>query len=164
MTHPMENKRIVLGVTGSIACYKAVDLCSKLVKMGALVDVILSRGAMQFISPLTFRSITHRPVVVDLFDPDSELSVEHVSLAQHAQVLVIAPATAHTIAKLALGLADDSITTTALATTAPLIVAPAMDAHMYSSPATQENLEKLMSRGVTIVGPEEGRLASGLWG
>ncbi|MCL0043976.1 bifunctional phosphopantothenoylcysteine decarboxylase/phosphopantothenate--cysteine ligase CoaBC [Dehalococcoidia bacterium] len=164
MTHPMENKRIVLGVTGSIACYKAVDLCSKLVKMGALVDVILSRGAMQFISPLTFRSITHRPVVVDLFDPDSELSVEHVSLAQYAQVLVIAPATAHTIAKLALGLADDSITTTALATAAPLIVAPAMDAHMYSSPATQENLEKLTSRGVTIVGPEEGRLASGLWG
>ncbi|MFC1935336.1 bifunctional phosphopantothenoylcysteine decarboxylase/phosphopantothenate--cysteine ligase CoaBC [Chloroflexota bacterium] len=164
MKSAVENKQVVLGLTGSIACYKAVDLCSKLVQAGALVDVILSRGAAQFVTPLTFRSITHRPVVTDMFDPGSEFSVEHVSLAQRADVVVVAPATAHTIAKLALGLADDSITTTVLATSAPVVVAPAMDARMYDNPATQENLAKLRSRGITVVGPGQGRLASGLLG
>ena len=164
MKSTIEGKSVVLGVTGSIACYKAADLCSKLVQGGSMVDVILSRGATQFVTPLTFRSITHRPVVTDIFDTESELSIEHVALAERADVVVVAPATAHTIAKLALGLADDALTTTVLATAAPVVVAPAMDAHMYDSPATQENLEKLRSRGVTIVGPQKGRLASGLWG
>ena len=164
MKSGVEGKKVVVGVTGSIACYKAVDLCSKLVQGGAIVDVILSHGATRFVTPLTFRSITHRAVVTDVFDADSELAVEHVALAERADVVVIAPATAHTIAKLALGLADDALTTTVLATTAPVVVAPAMDAHMYENLATQENLDKLTSRGITIVGPEQGRLASGLWG
>ena len=164
MNTPFENKRIVLGVSGSIACYKAVDLCSKLVQAGALVDVVLTQAAQEFVTPLTFRSITHQPVVTELFDAGSELSVEHVALAERADVVVIAPATANTIAKLALGLADDALSCTVLATTAPLVIAPAMDAHMYENPATLENIEKLKSRGVVIVGPAEGRLASGLTG
>ena len=164
MKSAVENKQVVLGITGSIACYKAVDLCSKLTQGGALVDVILSRGASQFVTPLSFRSITHRPVVTDMFNSSSEFSLEHIALGQRANVVVIAPATAHTIAKLALGLADDALTTTVLATTAPVMVAPAMDAAMYDNPATQENLAKLKARGVTVVGPGQGRLASGLLG
>ena len=164
MKSAVENKKVVLGVTGSIACYKAVDLCSKLVQGGALVDVILTDAAQKFVTPLTFRSITHRPVVTDVFDAESELSVEHVALAERADVVVIAPATAHTIAKVALGLADDALTTTVLATAAPVVVAPAMDAHMYDNPATLENLDTLKRRGVAVAGPGRGRLASGLWG
>ncbi len=166
MKSPFENKSVVLGVTGSIACYKAVDLCSKLVQAGAAVDVVLSPAAIRFINAITFGSITHRPVTTDLFEPESELSMDHVALAKRADIIVIAPATANTIAKLASGLADDAITTTILATAAPVLVAPAMDAHMYDNPAVQENLQKLRSRGVAIAGPEQGRLASGLvgWG
>ena len=159
-----ENKAVVLGVTGSIACYKAVDLASKLTQAGALVDVILTRGAAQFVTPLTFRSITHRPVATEMFDADSELSVEHVSLAGRADIVVVAPATAHTIAKMAHGLADDMLTTTLLATEAPVVVAPAMDANMNEHPAVRKNLETLRNWGITIVGPVPGRLASGLWG
>ena len=164
MKSAFENKSVVLGVTGSIACYKAVDLASKLAQAGALVDVILTRGAANFVTPLTFRSITHRPVVTDMFDADAELSVEHVALARRADIVVVAPATAHTIAKVAQGLADDMLTTTLLATAAPVVVAPAMDGHMYDNSATQENLERLKSRGITIVGPARGHLASGMEG
>ncbi len=164
MSGPLTNKRVVLGVTGSIACYKAVDLASKLTQAGALVDTILSYGATQFLTPLAFRSITHRDVVTDTFDPDSQFANEHVALAQQADIIVVAPATVHCIAKLALGLADDPLTTTVIATTAPLLVAPAMDANMFDHPATQENLAKLRARGVTIAGPASGRLASGLMG
>ena len=164
MSGILEGKTLVLGITGSIACYKALDLASKLTQAGAMVDTIMSYGATQFITPLACRSITHRAVVTDTFDPDSELSVEHVALAQRADLVVVAPATAHFIAKAAAGLADDPLTTTILATAAPVIVAPAMDGHMYQNPATQENLTKLESRGITIVGPATGRLASGLVG
>ena len=166
MKSPFENKSVVLGVTGSIACYKAVDLCSKLVQAGAEVDVVLSPAATRFINPITFSSITHRPVTTDLFEPESELSMDHVALSKRADIIVIAPATANTIAKLAHGLADDAITTTVLATAAPVLVAPAMDANMYENPAVQENLQTLRDWGVTIIGPEQGRLASGLvgWG
>ena len=164
MKSAFESKAVVLGVTGSIACYKAVDLASKLAQAGALVDVVLTRGAANFVTPLTFRSITHRPVVTDMFDPESELSVEHVALARRADIVVVAPATAHTIAKMAQGLADDTLTTTLLATTAPVLVAPAMDGHMYDNAATQENLANLKSRGITIVGPVAGYLASGMEG
>jgi phosphopantothenoylcysteine decarboxylase/phosphopantothenate--cysteine ligase len=164
MTGPLADKRIVLGVTGSIACYKAVDLASKMVQAGALVDTIMSYGATQFVTPLAFRSITHRPVVTDTFDLNSEFSNEHVALAQQADLVVIAPATVHCIAKLAVGLADDPLTTTVIATAAPLIVAPAMDANMFEHPATQENLARLRQRGVTIAGPAPGRLSSGLIG
>ncbi len=164
MPGPLENKRIILGVTGSIACYKALDLASKMVQAGALVDTVMSYGATQFVTPLAFRSITHREVVTDLFDPDSTYSIEHIELAQRADLVVIAPATAHCIAKLAAGLADDSLTTTVLAATAPLLVAPAMDGGMYSNAATQENMAKLRQRGVLIAGPASGRLASGMIG
>ena len=160
----LHGKNIALGVTGSIACYKALDLASKLVQAGALVNTIMSYGATRFVTPLAFRSITHRPVVTETFDPDSELSVEHVALAESADIVVVAPATAHFIAKMAAGLADDPLTTTILATRAPVMIAPAMDAHMYDNPATQENLSKLKDRGVLVVGPAIGRLASGLMG
>jgi phosphopantothenoylcysteine decarboxylase/phosphopantothenate--cysteine ligase len=164
MPGPLENKHVVLGVTGSIACYKALDLASKMVQGGALVDTVMSYGATQFVTPLAFRSITHREVVTDTFDPDSRYSVEHVALAKQADVIVIAPATAHCIAKLAAGLADDALTTTVIAASAPLLVAPAMDGNMFHHPATQENLAKLRERGVIIAGPASGRLASGLTG
>ena len=164
MAGPLAEKHIVLGVTGSIACYKALDLASKLVQAGALVDVIMSYGATQFVTPLAFRSITHRAVVTDSFDPTSEYSVEHVALAQQADVIVVAPATVHSIAKLALGLADDPLTTTIVAAKCPLVVAPAMDGNMYDHPATQANLATLKERGVVIAGPGTGHLASGLSG
>ena len=161
---PFAGRRIVLGVTGSIACYKALDLASKLTQAGALVDVILSYGATRFVTPLAFRSLTHRPVVTDAFDADSEYAVEHIALARAADALVVAPATVHAIARLALGLADDALTTTAVATAAPLVVAPAMDGGMFEHPATQENLATLRRRGAVIAGPGGGRLASGLYG
>ena len=164
MAGPLADKHVVLGVTGSIACYKALDLASKLVQAGALVDTIMSYGATQFVTPLAFRSITHRTVVTDSFDPDSEYSVEHVALAQQAGIVVVAPATVHCIAKIALGLADDPLTTTIVAANAPLVVAPAMDGNMYDHPATQANLATLKERGVVIAGPGTGRLASGLTG
>jgi phosphopantothenoylcysteine decarboxylase / phosphopantothenate---cysteine ligase len=164
VTGPLADKNIILGVTGSIACYKALDLVSKLVQAGALVDAILSYGATHFVTPLAFRSLTHREVVTSTFDPYSEFGSQHVALAQRADLVIIAPATVHCIAKLAGGLADDPLTTTVLATRAPLIVAPAMDASMYHHPATQENLSRLRQRGVVIAGPAPGRLASGLMG
>ena len=164
MPELLKDKFVVLGVTGSIACYKAVDLASKLTQAGALVDVIMSHGATEFLTPLVFRSITHRPVVTNVFDPQSELSMDHVALAERSDIVVVAPATAHVIAKMAWGLADDALTTTILATQAPVMLAPAMDAHMYDNAATQENLEKLRARGYAIAGPAKGRLASGLIG
>ncbi len=159
-----EGKNVVLGVTGSIAVYKAADIASKLTQRGLCVDVIMTKAAMQFVTPLTFRSITHRPVVTDMFELASEFSVEHVALAERADVVVIAPATADAIAKLAAGIADEMLFSTVLATRAPVILAPAMDAGMWQNSITQENLAKLRSRGFTIVGPGYGRLASGLVG
>ena len=164
MAGPLTDRHIVLGVTGSIACYKALDLASKLVQQGALVDAVLSYGATKFLTPLAFRAITHREVVTDGFDPHSEFGIEHVALAQRADIIVIAPATVHCIAKLAAGLADDPLTTTVIASKVPLVVAPAMDAGMFDHPATQDNLAKLRERGVAIAGPASGRLASGLMG
>jgi len=164
MVEPLADKHVVLGVTGSIACYKALDLASKLMQAGALVDTIMSYGATQFVAPLAFRSLTHRVVVTDTFDPDSEYSVEHVALAHQADVIVVAPATVHCIAKLALGLADDPLTTTIVAAKCPLVVAPAMDGNMFDHPATQANLATLKERGAVIAGPGIGRLASGLSG
>ena len=164
MAGPLAQKHIVLGVTGSIACYKALDLASKLVQAGALVDAVLSYGATQFVTSLAFRAITHRDVVTGGFEPHSEFGMDHVALAQRADIIVIAPATVNCIAKLAAGLADGPLTTTVIASKAPLIIAPAMDANMYDHPATQENLAKLRERSVTIAGPASGRLASGLMG
>ncbi len=159
-----KGKNVVLGVTGSISVYKAADIASKLTQKGLCVDVIMTKAAMQFVTPLTFRSITHRPVVTDMFEPASEFSVEHVALAERADVVVVAPATADAIAKMAAGIADEMLFSTVLATRAPVILAPAMDAGMWQNSITQENLNKLRSRGFTVVGPGYGRLASGLVG
>ncbi|MCI0397011.1 MAG: bifunctional phosphopantothenoylcysteine decarboxylase/phosphopantothenate--cysteine ligase CoaBC [Chloroflexi bacterium] len=156
------DKRIVLGVTGSIACYKAVDLASKLTQAGALVDVVLTESAGRFVTPLSFRSVTGRPVHDDLWNLDDH--VRHVRLGEAADLLVIAPATAQTLAKLAHGLADNLLAVTALAARCPLLVAPAMDGGMYEHPATQANVRLLRERGVLFAGPAEGRMASGLVG
>ena len=164
MPSPLNNKRVVLGVTGSIACYKAADLASKLVQNGALVDVILTSAATQFVSELTFRSITHRSVFTDLYSSESELSINHVALAETADIIIVAPTTANTIAKIANGISDDVLTTTILSTKAPIIIAPAMDANMFDNAATQANVTTLITRGVFIAGPANGRLASGLIG
>lgn len=164
MTNPLQDKHVVLGVTGSIACYKAVDLASKMTQRGAKVDVVMTDSAAKFVSPLTFRSITHRPVVTDLFDPASDAAIHHISVAERADVVVIAPATANFIAKSAAGLADDAVGAVVLAANAPVMIAPAMDGNMYDNPATQENLQKLRERNVCVAGPASGRLASGLSG
>ena len=164
MPSPIQNKNIVLGVTGSIACYKAADLASKLVQSGALVDTILTEAATEFVSDLTFKSLTHREVYTSLYSQDSNLSINHVALAESADLIIVAPATANTIAKIANGISDDVLTTTILATTAPIIIAPAMDANMFDNPATEANVTTLIGRGFFIAGPAEGRLASGLMG
>ena len=161
-------KRILLGVTGSIACYKAVDLASKLSQAGAQVDVIMTSAAQQFVTPLTFQAVTGRTVYSDLWGTDSAgglpTHIAHVGLAEQADLLAVIPATADTIARLAHGFANDLLSVTALAARCPLLVAPAMDGAMYSHPAVQANLEALRSRGARIVEPEEGRFASGLVG
>ena len=160
----LSGKHIILGVTGSIAAYKAVDLASKLTQAGAQVDVILTGAAEKFITPLTFQSVTGRRAYVDSDLWGNEAHVLHVGLGHQADVLVIAPCTANTIAKLAHGQADSLLTVTALASTAPLVIAPAMDGGMFDHPATQENLDTLRKRGADIIEPVEGHLASGLTG
>jgi len=157
----LKGKTIVLGVTGSIAAYKAVDIGSRLTQSGARVDVIMTKAATEFVTPVTFQAITGRPVVIEMFSLSSEFSIEHISLAEAADVIVIAPATANIIAKLAAGIADDMLCCTVLASKAPVIVAPAMDANMFENPVTQDNLSKLKTRGFITVGPVSGRLASG---
>ena len=156
---PLQGRHIVLGVTGSISCYKAADLASKLRQAGAAVEVVMTKAATEFIAPLTFKSLTAREVVVDMFAAAE--TEAHVEVARRADALVIAPATANCIANLAHGQTPDMVTLTALATTAPVLVAPAMDNQMWEHPATQENVATLMERGVAFVGPMEGRLASG---
>jgi len=155
------NKTVVLGVTGSIAAYKAADIASKLNQAGAKVEVIMTESATRFITPLTFRSLTGRPVVTSMWELASEFSIEHVALAEAADVVVIAPATANIIAHLAAGIADDMLSCTVLATKAPVILAPAMNVNMFENPITQENLARLKARGFIIVEPAYGRLASG---
>ncbi len=156
----LKGKTVVLGVTGSIAAYKAVELASQLTQAGAQVDVIMTDAATEFIVPLTFRNITGRPVVTKMFELASEYSVEHVALAEAADIVVIAPATADIIARIAVGMADDMVSCTVLATKAPVIIAPAMHSSMYQNQVTQDNLAKLKARGFITIGPDYGRLAS----
>jgi phosphopantothenoylcysteine decarboxylase/phosphopantothenate--cysteine ligase len=158
------NKHILLGVTGSIAAYKAAELASKLTQAGALVDVLLTPAAEKFITPLTFQSVTGRKAFTDADLWGGEAHVLHVGLAQSADLLVIAPCTAGTLGKLAQGLSDNLLTITALAARCPILVAPAMDVGMYAHPATQENVRILSERGVHFAGPDVGRMASGLTG
>lgn len=160
----LSNKRIALGVTGSIAAYKAADLASKLTQAGVQVDAILTSAAEKFVTTLTFQSVTGRPVYTDRDLWGNEAHVLHVGLGHHSDLLVIAPCTANTIAKLAHGQADSLLTVTALTMQSPLLIAPAMDGGMYDHPATQENIETLKTRGATFIGPADGHLASGLSG
>ena len=163
MAHkPLAGKQIVLGVSGSIAAYKAVDLASKLAQLGAAVETVLTPAATHFVSPLSFSSVTGQPAYTDDDVWGAQAHVLHIGLGQRADLLAIVPATADTLARLAAGLADNLLALTALATRCPLLVAPAMDAGMFVHPATQANLRALRERGVTVVGPEEGHLASGL--
>lgn len=162
MAYLLKDKRILLGVAGSIAAYKAADLASKLAQAGAQVDVVLTEAATKFVTPLTFQSLTGRKAYTDLWG--DEAHVIHVGLGEAADLLVVAPATADVIAKMAHGLANDLLTVAALAARCPILVAPAMDGGMFAHPATQANLKTLVERGVTVIGPAEGRMASGLTG
>lgn len=164
MSRVLQNKTILLGVTGSIAAYKAAALASQLTQAGAHVDVVMTREATQFIGALTFEALTHRHVATDVMAMLPDSTIGHVAMAKRADVFVIAPATAHSIAKIAHGFADDAVSATALDTRAPLIVAPAMETGMWENAATQENVAKLVARGAQIVEPGSGRLASGALG
>ncbi len=158
------NRHIVIGICGGIASYKAVELVSHLQQAGALVDVIMTEHAEDFVRPLTFSTLSHRPVFSDLWEPSGRAAELHIELAETAELLAVVPATAHTLAKLAGGMADNMLTAVALATKAPLLLAPAMYRDMYTHPATQANLTLLRERGAHIVEPEVGRLASGAIG
>ena len=157
----LEGKNVVLGVTGGIAAYKACELTSRLRKAGAQVYVIMTKNACQFVAPLTFETLSNHPVVTDTFARPDTWEVEHIALAKRADVFVIAPATANILAKMAHGIADDMLSTTVLATRAPVLVAPAMNTGMWENAATQENVETLRRRGVRFIGPEGGFLACG---
>ena len=161
---PFLNARVVLGVTGGIAAYKAADLASTLVQAGCSVDVVLTDGGAQFIQPMTFSAVTKRPVHSTLFSPWTADWQGHVSLAEEADLLIVAPASANALAGLALGLASDLLGTIALSTTAPVLLAPAMEERMFHHPATQAHLNTLRDRGAIVIGPEHGRLASGAHG
>ena len=155
----LKGKTVLLGVTGGIACYKAADLASALVKLGCQVHVLMTEHATEFISPLTFETLTGNRAVVDTFDRNHRWNVEHVALADQADLVLIAPATANVLAKLAHGLADDMLTTTVLACGCPKIAAPAMNTRMLENPVTQDNLALLRRYGWEIVEPASGRLA-----
>jgi phosphopantothenoylcysteine decarboxylase/phosphopantothenate--cysteine ligase len=160
----LKNKTVILGITGGIAAYKAADIASKLTQAGAKVETVMTESATRFITALTLRNITGRLVGTDMYEMVSEYNEEHIALAEAADVVLIAPATANTIAKLAAGIADNMLGCVVLATEAPVIIAPAMNDVMYKNSITQENLAKLKARGFTIIEPEYGRLASGKMG
>jgi phosphopantothenoylcysteine decarboxylase / phosphopantothenate---cysteine ligase len=160
----LTNKTIILGVTGGIAAYKAADVASKLTQAGAKVRIIMTKSAQELVSPLTFASLTRNPVATDMFQTNTERSISHISLAEIADLVLIAPATANIISKICHGLADDMLTTTVLATRAPVVIAPAMHTNMWQNPITQENVAKLKKRGFSIIEPAVGRLASGGYG
>ena len=157
-------KSIVLGITGSIAAYKSAELASLLVKQGHQVFVVMTQDAIEFVSPLTLRTLSKNPVTTSFFDEKESWQPGHIELADRANLLLIAPATAHIMAELAHGLANHPLAAIALATRASILLAPAMNGKMWSHPATMENVEKLKSRGVEFIGPEEGMLACGYEG
>jgi len=161
---PLAGRTVVLAVTGSIAAYKAVGVARGLAERGATVEVAMTRGATAFVAPLTFASLTHRPVVTDVMELDPDQQIAHVELAESADVVLIAPATANVLAELAAGLVGSAVTAIACATRAPIVIAPAMDAGMWTHPATQRNVETLRGFGYRIVEPEVGALASGITG
>ena len=160
----LQGKKIVLGVTGGIAVYKAVDLVSRLRKAGCEVRVVMTEHAQQFVTPLTFKEISGNAVATSMWNANQEFNVEHIALANWADAFLVAPATANILAKIACGLADDLRSTTLLAAQAPIVVCPAMNTGMYQNPATQENIAKLQERGVTVMPPAVGHLACGTSG
>lgn len=160
----MRGKRIVLGVTGGIAAFKAASICSALNQLGADVRVIMTQAATQFITKMTFQALSQNNVYTDVFDEYDPAVIAHIDMADHTDLFIIAPATANTIAKLAYGLADDMLTSTMLATRAPVMIAPAMNVHMYQHPTVQQNMETLKARGYYFVEPGEGQLACGYVG
>lgn len=160
----LKGKSVVVGVCGGIAAYKVVDVVSRLKKLGAEIDVIMTGNAQKFVTELTFRSLTHRPVVTDMFEMPSQWDVRHISLATKADLFVIAPATANIIGKLASGIADDMLSTTIMATKAPVIIVPAMNYNMYANPIVQQNIEKLKSLGYLFMEPDTGVMAEGTSG
>lgn len=157
----LKGKTVILGVTGSVAAYKAAGLASRLVKQQADVHVIMTKNALNFINPITFESLTAHKCLVDTFDRNFEFSVEHVALAKQADLVLVAPATANVIGKLAGGIADDMLTTTVMACSCPKLVSPAMNTHMFENPILQDNLRKLETYGYTVIEPADGRLACG---
>jgi len=157
----VEGRFVVLAVTGSIAVYKMVELARRLVQAGATVQVVMTKSAAEFVTPLTFQALTHRPVEIEMFAMQDERAAGHVAMGRQADVVVVAPATAHVLARLAHGFSDDLVATTVLATSAPVIVAPAMETHMWQNAATQANVAALRARGVSVIDPETGPLASG---
>jgi phosphopantothenoylcysteine decarboxylase / phosphopantothenate---cysteine ligase len=160
----LRDRRVLLAVTGGIAAYKAVDIASRLVRAGVRLDVLMTAGAREFLQPLTFEALTRRPVHTDLWAPWTSDRAGHVTIADEAECVLVAPATANSVARLALGLSDDLLGAVNLSTTAPLLLAPAMEHHMWHHPATRGHLATLVGRGATVVGPEPGRLASGATG
>ncbi len=160
----LKGRRILLGITGSIAAYKAAVLTRGLVKEGADVQVVMTPLAKQFITPLTMATLSKHPILVEFFDPENGAWNSHVSLGEWADLYLIAPATANTLAKMTYAIADNLLLTSYLSARCPVAVAPAMDLDMFAHPATQENLARLRERGVTIIEPDSGELASGLTG
>ncbi|MDO8588830.1 MAG: bifunctional phosphopantothenoylcysteine decarboxylase/phosphopantothenate--cysteine ligase CoaBC [Armatimonadota bacterium] len=161
---PLDGKRIILGVTGSIAAYKAAELASRLTQLGATVHAILTKNACEFISPLTFRSLTGNPPLTGLFDEPRETGMAHIDIPTGADLLLIAPATANIIGKMASGIADDWLSTAAMVVQCPVVIAPAMNCNMYTNPVVKRNVERLEELGYTFVEPESGRLACGTEG
>jgi phosphopantothenoylcysteine decarboxylase/phosphopantothenate--cysteine ligase len=157
----MQDKELLLGVSGGVAAYKAADLVSKCVQAGARVTVILTRAGRRFIGRTTFEALSGRPVYSDMFSPREHYRGEHIGLSQRAELLCIAPATADVLAKLSHGLADDLLSTTALAMTGPIVLAPAMNCEMWNKPSVQRNVAQLKQDGIVIVEPEEGWLSCG---
>lgn len=157
----LKGKSVVVGVCGGIAAYKVVDAVSRLKKLGADVDVIMTANAQEFVTPLTFRSISHNPVVTDMFDEPEQWDIKHIELAQKADLFLIAPATANIIGKLASGIADDMLSTTVMATTAPVLIVPAMNFNMYANPVVQQNIQKLKELGYFFMEPGTGMMAEG---
>jgi phosphopantothenoylcysteine decarboxylase/phosphopantothenate--cysteine ligase len=160
----LKGKTIVLGVTGSIAAYKAPTLARRLQSMGAEVIVVLTEAGAKLVGPLTFRSLTGKPVLVNMFPPSTDWQIEHIALAEIANLFLIAPATANTIGKIAGGIADNLLTCAVMATKAPVLIAPAMNVNMYENPLVQANIKKLEQLGYTFVEPKVGTLATGIKG
>jgi phosphopantothenoylcysteine decarboxylase/phosphopantothenate--cysteine ligase len=158
---PLAGREIVVGVTGGIAAYKSAEIVSKLVQLGAGVTVVMTEAATHFIAPLTFQALTRRRVLKDQFDLDAVIDAAHITLAEKSDLVVIAPATANTIGKIANGIGDDMLTSLMLAVQGPVLLAPAMNDRMWKNPVVQENLGKLKKRGYRVIGPEEGFLLEG---